>query len=196
MIKLRINPLQSTTYNLLPTKRGFTIVELAVVITVMGILLVLGVVILDDSQINSRDSERKTDIETIATNLEVFYTSGTDGSTTIGRYPSTAIIGTETILLRDINKKSLIAPGVDDGDDNINEHITSTFIPATNNLQTTADILPKPTIAQYVYQPLQLISDGTWVLCTDSATQECRKFNLYYRLEADDIVYMVTSKNQ
>ena len=162
-------------------RRGFTIVELAVVITIMGILLVLGVVNLDAAQANARDSERKTDIETIAMHLETFYTFGTDASTTTGSYPSTSIIGQEKTFLRDINPKSLATPGAS----------SSSLIAATNNLQTAADIAPQPTISQYVYQPIQ--SDGT--LCTLDE-QECRKFNLYYRLEADNTVYIVTSKNQ
>jgi type II secretory pathway pseudopilin PulG len=177
---------------------GFTIVELAVVITVMGILLVLGIVVLDTAQINARDAERKTDIETIATNLEAFYTSGDDNSTVVGRYPSTLLVGTETTKLRDIDPKNLIAPGVDDGDNDISEHIVSTFKKAddTNPIgqpqpTTTLTINPRPTIATYVYQPLK--SDGA--LCT-AEDQECRKFNLYYMLEADNTVYMVTSKNQ
>ena len=85
--------------------------------------------------------------------------------------------------LRDIDDKSITAPGITDP--------SQTFISATNNMQTTAGVLPQPTINQYVYQPLQ--SDGS--LCT-SELQECRKFNLYYRLEADNTVYMLTGKNQ
>ncbi len=162
-------------------RRGFTIVELAVVITIMGILLVLGVVNLNATQANARDAERKTDIETIATHLETFYTSGTDGSTTIGDYPSTSIIGQEQTILRDINPKSLIAPGAS----------SSSFVAATNNTQTTGGVTPQPTISQYIYQPLQ--SDGS--LCTLDI-QECRRFNLYYRLEVDSTIYMVTSENQ
>ena len=162
-------------------RRGFTIVELAVVITVMGILLVLGVVNLDSAQANARDSERKTDVETIATHLETFYTFGTDGSTTTGSYPSTSIIGQEKTFLRDIDPKSLATPGAS----------SSSLTAATNNLQTVTDVSPQSTISQYVYQPMQ--NDGT--LCTLD-TQECRKFNLYYRLEVDNTIYIVTSKNQ
>ena len=81
MIKLRINPLLPTTYHLPTTNRGFTIIELVIVITIMAILLTLGVVNLRGSQANGRDAERKTDIETIAQHLETYFTSGTDVST-------------------------------------------------------------------------------------------------------------------
>ncbi len=165
-------------------RRGFTVVELIIVITIMGILLVLGVVNLRGTQANARDSERKTDIDTIALHLENFYTSGNDTSTTFGEYPSTTIIGNELATLRDIDPKSLVAPG------GLSPSSLVAEVSATP-LQTTAGVNPQPTTGQYVYQPVQ--ANGT--LCT-TAIQECRKFNLFYRLETDNLVYMVTSKNQ
>ena len=100
----------------------------------------------------------------------------------VGSYPSTLITAdssTMTKALRDIDIKSLTAPGISDP--------TLSFIPATDNTETT----PQPTIDQYIYQPLK--QDGT--LCV-LASDHCQKFNLYYRLETDNTVYMVTSKNQ
>lgn len=176
--------------------RGFTMVELIIIIAVMGILLVFSVVNLGDSQANGRDSERKADVETISYHLESFYKSGEDISTVIGRYPSIAINASSTVMkrmLRDIDTKSITAPGITDP--------TSTFIASTNSgviTQTTAAVLPQPTKDQYVYQPIQ--ADGT--LCT-LETQDCRKYNIYYKLEvattdcpAPDNLCMLTSKNQ
>lgn len=164
--------------------RGFTILELLIVISIMGILLTLGVLNLRGSQVNVRDSERKADIETLASHLETYYTSGKDDSTTIGTYPSTQLIpSVATYFLRDIDMKSMMAPGVTDAN--------LTFFTATNNVQTTAGVLPQPTFDQYIYQPLK--SDGS--LCTQSA-DECVEFNLYYKLEVDNTIYMVTSRNQ
>ncbi|MEI7539597.1 MAG: type II secretion system protein [Candidatus Saccharibacteria bacterium] len=154
--------------------------ELLIVIVIMGILLTLGAVNLRGSQIGARDAERKADIESIATHLETYYASGTDSSAATGDYPPTTITATFSSIkqfLRDINTQSLIAPGITDP--------TQTFISA-NNTNT-----PSPNINQYVYQPIQ--GDGT--LCTQDS-QECRKFNLYYTTEADNIVHTVTSKNQ
>jgi len=176
--------------------RGFTIVELIVVIAVIGILLILSVVNLGSSQANGRDSERKTDAETIALHLESFYTSGEDISIIVGRYPSTAINTSTTIMkrmLRDIDTKSITAPGITDP--------INTFIASSNSgviTPTTASVTPQPTKDQYVYQPIQ----GNGTLCT-LETQECRKFNLYYKLEiatsdcpAPNNICMITSKNQ
>lgn len=171
-------------------RNGFTIVELIVVIAIMGILLVLGVVNLTGSQISARDSERKTDIEVIATHLETYYTSGSDLTTTIGTYPSTALmanISVQESSLRDIDPKNLIAPGAPSS-------AVSSLVVATNNTQTIAGVAPQPQSSssqnQYVYQPLK--QDGS--LCTSGTT--CQEFNLYYMTEADSIVHMVTSRNQ
>lgn len=179
-------------------RRGFTVIELLIIITIMGILMVVGVVNLRGTQANGRDTERKTDIESIALHLESFYSTGRDDSTIIGRYPSTAMFdGTSSTFqtyLRDVNLKSLAPPGVDV------TNVATSFMKATNNAQVATDVTtPQPiTISTYVYQPLQ--NDGT--LCT-TETQYCRKFNLYYKLEvataecpAPNNLCMVTSKNQ
>ena len=169
-------------------RRGFTIVELMIVIVIMGALLILGVANLRGSQISARDSERKTDIENIAMHLETYYESGSDYTASTGQYPSTLVTlvssGTAYVrtALRDIDPVSITAPEVDDS--------TTTFIAATDSTVLTS-ASAHPTIGEYDYQPIK--SDGT--LCT-LLTDECRKFNLYYRLESDNIVYMVTSKHQ
>jgi len=167
--------------------RGFTIVELIIVIFIIGVLLVLGVANLRSAQASARDSERQGDVDSIALNLEMFYQSGTDSSSPTGDYPSTVLIssGLESMqtILRDIDIKALTAPGITDP--------LQTFIAATNNTQTTAGVTPQPTIDQYVYQPIQ--SNGS--LCTQES-QDCKKFNLYFRSESDNNVYMITSKNQ
>jgi len=173
------------------TRRGFTIVELIITITIMGILLTLAVVNVNSTQIQARDNERKVDIESIANALEGYYLTGADGSLNLGRYPSTALAGDVTTLknnLRDIDLKSFTAPGIEDP--------MTTFIPSTNtgtakSIQTTAGVLPQPTKDQYVYQAIK--TDGS--ICTAAAI-DCRKFNLFYRLESDNTVYRVTSKNQ
>jgi prepilin-type N-terminal cleavage/methylation domain-containing protein len=111
--------------------------------------------------------------------IHTFTSSGTFTVTAFTTYSTQGI-------LRDLDTASITAPGVSSW--------TQTFIAATNTAQSTdinTGINPRPSINQYVYQPLQ--TDGS--LCTYES-QECRKFNLYYHLESDDTVYMVTSKNQ
>lgn len=162
---------------------GFTIVELIIVIVIMAILLVLAVVNLGSSQVGARDDERTTDIANIARALEQFYTSGTDGSTSTGFYPLTGFIASPTTDLRDIDPKSLRSPGNDDAGSNL-------ILATTNSDETVAGAPQQPTIDQYIYQPL----DSSGNVCTTESA--CRSFNLYYRLEADNTVHKVTSKNQ
>lgn len=111
----------------------------------------------------------------------------------LGTYPSTTITETSaeiTEALRDIDLNTVTAPNTNKNDP------TETF-KAAADAATLTSASTHPTVNEYVYQPLALNTDGsTWSLCTDSATQECRKFNLYYRLESDNTVYTVTSKNQ
>ncbi|MEI6054344.1 MAG: prepilin-type N-terminal cleavage/methylation domain-containing protein [Candidatus Saccharibacteria bacterium] len=145
-------------------RRGFTIVEIIIVITVMGILLILGVVNLSSSQISSRDAERKSDVETIAMHLETFYNSGTDGSSTIGRYPSIAeMTGLPSQIknLRDIDPRSLKSPGE-----------TNTSLIGYNG---GIDI---PAINKYTYWPRK--SDKSPCNATGD---ECRSFTIIYKLE-------------
>lgn len=172
-------------------RRGFTIIELIIVIAIMGILLVLAVVNLRGTQVNARDEQRKANIDAIAQNLEIFYRSGTDGSSTVGRYPSTGIVGQETTILRDLDPKSLISPS----------YSTTAFVAATNNVETAVGVLPSPDVTpatddKYVYQPMKTTDGGaTWTLCTSGA-DECRRFNLYYWDETDSVVVKVQSRNR
>lgn len=162
-------------------RSGFTIIELIIVMFVIGILLTLGVVNLKSTQIASRDSERRIDVDTIAIQLERYYSSGDNK----GTYPSTALTTSQATMqdaLDNIDIDSITAPNV--------ELATMTFISATNATQTTAGVTPQPTVDQYVYQPIK--TGGT--LCT--GTESCRKYNIYYRTEADNEIHLVTSKHQ
>lgn len=166
-------------------QRGFTLIELLIVIVIMSILLILSVVNLRSGQVSARDQERKVDVENITRGLEGFYVNGANNA----RYPSTYLSDPArtdafvTDALRDIDINSLKAPDVAAG----SRSLTS----ATNVDETTAGVRPVPTTATYVYQPLQ--PDGT--LCT-LVSQECRRYNIFYKLEADGIIYKESSKNQ
>lgn len=63
--------------------QGFTIVELLIVIVVIGILAALVLNSFSGVQARARDTERRTDINAIATQLEVYYNDG-------GGYPTVA----------------------------------------------------------------------------------------------------------
>ncbi len=157
--------------------RGFSLVELIVVITILGILMTVGTFTITNSLSQARDNERKSDAETIALHLENFYkygadkVEGADYQTESGRYPDTASVSGYTVrlVLRDIDPKSLTAPGSTRTNLKIANFATS---PTEASLPTT----------YYLYQPLAEDSSGNTVIC-NNILQECRSFNLYYKLE-------------
>ena len=54
-------------------QKGFTIVELLIVIVVIGILAALVVTTYAGIQSKARDSKRQTDIQSLQTQIEAFY---------------------------------------------------------------------------------------------------------------------------
>jgi len=176
-------------------RRGFTVVELLITITIMGILLTLAVVGLNSTQVNARDSERKGDAEAIAMHLESYYNNDSQDSQgnffmSGGTYPGTSYLipATFSKILPDIDVKSTHAPGVD-------LSAPMSLVEATNATQTATGVAPLPSKSNdvYVYQPIT--SSGT--LCVDPfVSNGCRKFNLYYYQETTNTVEMITSKNQ
>ncbi|MEO6109731.1 MAG: type II secretion system protein [Candidatus Saccharimonadales bacterium] len=165
-------------------QRGFTVVELIITITIMGILLILTIVNINGNQVASRDNERTADIATIQTWMENFYSAGSPVNGIPGNYPAVQVTTPTNFQpnIPDADPKTFTAPGA-------SNNFTS-FIQATNSVQTTTGVAPQPTISQYVYQPI----DSTGAICSNGL--DCRKYNIYYRLEKDNTVYMVMSKNQ
>ena len=54
-------------------KRGFTMIELLIVIAILGVLTVLGITSFGTSQLKSRDARRKADLLNITKALEAYY---------------------------------------------------------------------------------------------------------------------------
>lgn len=88
-------------------QKGFTIVELLIVIVVIGILAALVLNTFSGVQRRARDTERQTDINSIATQLEVYYNDN-------GKYPTLANVESDTWVqdnLKGMDLNALRSPG-------------------------------------------------------------------------------------
>ncbi len=65
-VKLKIKKQLSIVNSPLSISKGFTLVELLVVISIIAILSVIGITIFSGVQKNARDAQRKGDINAIA----------------------------------------------------------------------------------------------------------------------------------
>jgi prepilin-type N-terminal cleavage/methylation domain-containing protein len=145
--------------------KGFTIVELLIVIVVIGILAALVLNSFRGVQERARDTERRTDQNSVATQLEVYYTDN-------GGYPQfTGQVDTDAWITANLKGADLNAWRAP----NFN----------TNTMVNSAT----PTKDQYGYTPLQ--ADGT-TACT---TAPCAKFKLFYFSEKTSTVVEKDSLN-
>jgi prepilin-type N-terminal cleavage/methylation domain-containing protein len=147
------------------SSKGFTIVELLIVIVVIGILAALVLNSFRGVQERARDTERRTDINAQATQLEVYYTDN-------GGYPQfTGQVDTDswiTANMKGADLNSWRAPGFN-----------------TNTMVNSAT----PTKDQYGYTPLQ--ADGS-TACT---TAPCAKYKLFWYSEKTATVTSKDSLN-
>ena len=150
--------------------RGFSIIEVTIVITVLTVLVGLGLATVANYQVQARDSERAADLEIIAQNLERQYKTQ---SVAIGpTYPASSTSASALAALIN-DSDATIAPG---------QSSNSIVIATTTGDQT-------PTISQYMYQPLN-VDDS---LCTATP---CVRYKLFYRSEVSNAVISKDSMRQ
>ncbi len=57
----------------LSTKKGFTLIEILVVVGIIGVLVALGTISYSKAQMKARDAQRKSDLSTIRSALELYH---------------------------------------------------------------------------------------------------------------------------
>lgn len=182
-------------------RRGFTIVEIAVVLVIMTILLVLGVASYTSSQGNARDKERQADAENITRALERFYTNGYDDTADStsprmyrGSYPT----------ISSAAKSNFLTTYLADLDDASRQFSFGTMNfriddpGATTQVDVPADqtrIGNATGTNTITYQPMAWDSvNNYWITCRGQ--MECRRFKLYYRTEKGSVLKTIESTNQ
>lgn len=178
-------------------RKGFTIVELMVTVVVLIILTMLLVTRLVFTQMGGRDQERKTDINTIATGLEVYYQNGSpNGSVPKGYYPGADQVDTAATtsppfkdLLEGVSGINYEAPG---GPINGNVNFNAPRLIGTNPDGSYTDSEVRGILMYYPYTYQVLKRDN--FPCYTSL--DCVKYNLYYIDEQSNTVIKIRSKNQ
>lgn len=163
---------------------GFTIVELLIVIFISGIITTIVVLAPSGFLKTARDQERVDDVTSIGRRLEDAYTAQDLGRPA---YPST------TELAADIpNRVRTVSRLSEDAFKAPTLSTNSVFSATSTSL--TAPLSGGPTANQYVYQPFTASN----ALCTasNSASDPCVRFNLFYRIEATNIITIIKSVNQ
>jgi prepilin-type N-terminal cleavage/methylation domain-containing protein len=64
--------------NIHHSKKGFTLIELMIAITILAVLASVGLTVYSKSQVIARDSRRKQDLQAIRTALELYYQKNGD----------------------------------------------------------------------------------------------------------------------
>lgn len=129
--------------------QGFTIVELLIVIVVIGILALLVITTYSGIQAKARNSKRQTDIQSLQTQLEAFFSQN-------GYYPSRTDMNDSSWL--NTNMKSLDQNALTD----------------PSNPTSSKTLVSAPTAKSYSYAVTQ--SDGSTSCESDDTT--CAKYTL------------------
>lgn len=148
-------------------KLGFTIIEVSVAITLLGIFLAIGTLGLQNYLAGARDRERKDDLQSIATHLENYYRDH-------GQYPSIAQFTKDDDTPKD-PRETLNRLAIDDITAPNQKEISFKTGINQDNLD----------INTYIYTPT----------CTETG-KICHSFILATKLENNNEAFTIESKHQ
>jgi prepilin-type N-terminal cleavage/methylation domain-containing protein len=140
----------------LKKQKGFTIVELLIVIVVIGILATLVIVTFSGIQQKGRNSQRQTDINALASHVEAYYASE-------GKYPTLANLNDAT--WRTTNTKGLDPAALAD--------------PKNASTQTLVGAVPAAGTYSYAYV-------ATPTNCDNGTGGDCTGYTLTAHTEGGD----------
>ncbi|HZJ34877.1 MAG TPA: fibronectin type III domain-containing protein [Candidatus Angelobacter sp.] len=149
--------------------RGFTIIELLVVVSIMGILTTVGIISFSRIQSDSRDSQRSSKITVIAEALEKYYDENGEYPSCNAMTQSPETVTTET--LTGIDPEVLATPRAESG--------TNSILASCANLTSTTDA--------FAY-----VGDGSSDCLNGEA---CSQYTLNYQEESTGNIISLSSRH-
>jgi prepilin-type N-terminal cleavage/methylation domain-containing protein len=151
--------------------RGFTLVELTIVIVIIAVLASITIFTYTKVQVNSRNTARSSEISAISESLEKYYEEH-------GEYPSCAQItqsGSQvSTLLSGLDQSILVAPTASSG--------------TTNSITSCTDLTAGAGSDVYAY-----VGDGSTACSTGTA---CSQYTLEYRQEGTGTIISAQGQHQ
>ena len=150
----------------LKKQKGFTLVELLIVIIIIGILATLVIVTFTGVQAKDRDSKRQTSIEAVDSHLEAFFAENGYYPTVIDLQDITASTGWVATNLKGLDPAALSDP---------NSSPTATAATITGSA---------PAAGTYVYSYQASGNGCDNTVASDKTTNACSSFVLTAELES------------
>jgi prepilin-type N-terminal cleavage/methylation domain-containing protein len=196
------------------SRRGFSVVELVVVIVVMGILSTIAFAAFRSTQAQARDDALKSDAESIARGLESYYKTGNPTyNVPAGKYPGVAEIlhagGWDQPEVGPIVYGGYMSSWLDGVTPSAvwPEHKFGALVilvsqlngdPVNKISDTTIRSLVQTKKVYYLpimYENKDVYGDDRQTLCINKVSM-CTSFKLYYRTEVGDQIKVIESKHQ
>jgi prepilin-type N-terminal cleavage/methylation domain-containing protein len=170
--------------NQLRKQRGFTIIELLIVIAIIGILATLVLTNFQGAQAKGRDTVRKNDINSVYQKLEEFYNEN-------GGYPDGDLAGTVAVGINNASATGTVAvfPGIDAGalTDEDGAGIVESF--------STSATLAAPTLPGNTNEYLYAAYGCAGATAVSDVGASCAKYHLAAYQEQDSAGWRKASLN-